>query len=303
LLTLISLAGWFICTSKPKWTHLRRYFLVIVLTAVIGPGLVVNGVVKNYWGRPRPRQVQEFGGQWEYRDVFQPGVPGKGKSFPCGHCTMGYLLCTLLVFRREKPWVAYLGSAVGLGFGSMVGIARMVQGAHFPNDALGSLYVILMVSTGLYYLVLQVPKPQRLPQRRSLGVRRRWMAAALVAVAGLITTAFLLHRPFYEEYRVPLQIDRGLTDIVIHTNADVERFHVQFTDMRPATIDVEAHGFAWVNAGHELDFRTWQEKGQLHIEFMIEKRGYFAELVHDIDVLLPRALEHSVKVELATPDT
>ena len=90
MLAVAALIAWITCLVKTRLHYLRPYFLIVVLTAVIGPGILVNGVLKNYWGRPRPRQVQEFGGRWEYRHLHQPGTPGRGESFPCGHCSMGF---------------------------------------------------------------------------------------------------------------------------------------------------------------------------------------------------------------------
>src|SRR5262249_18536369 len=45
------------------WLHLafaQWLFLAICLAA--GPGLVANAVLKDHWGRARPKQVAEFGG-------------------------------------------------------------------------------------------------------------------------------------------------------------------------------------------------------------------------------------------------
>jgi len=82
LLTFAALIGLILSWIKPKIKNYRRYFLIIILTLIIGPGLLVNAIFKDHWGRPRPRQVQEFGGRWEFKEVWQAGTPGKGKSFP-----------------------------------------------------------------------------------------------------------------------------------------------------------------------------------------------------------------------------
>lgn len=44
------------------WKPYRRASLVLVLVVALGPGLVVNSILKPYWGRPRPRHVMTFGG-------------------------------------------------------------------------------------------------------------------------------------------------------------------------------------------------------------------------------------------------
>ncbi len=39
-----------------------RAAIFLVATLAIGPGILVNGVFKDHWSRPRPVQVTEFGG-------------------------------------------------------------------------------------------------------------------------------------------------------------------------------------------------------------------------------------------------
>jgi lipid A 4'-phosphatase len=68
----------------------RRQGIFLLLSVVIGPGLLVNTVFKDHWGRPRPRDVVEFGGPLHYRPAPLPGGEG-GASFPCGHCSVGFL--------------------------------------------------------------------------------------------------------------------------------------------------------------------------------------------------------------------
>ena len=40
---------------KTKIGYVRRYALFGLTSVVLGPGLVVNGIFKALWGRPRPR--------------------------------------------------------------------------------------------------------------------------------------------------------------------------------------------------------------------------------------------------------
>ncbi len=44
----------------------------ILLTAIIGTGLVVNGIFKGYWGRPRPRETIPFGTEYSFYHVWYP---------------------------------------------------------------------------------------------------------------------------------------------------------------------------------------------------------------------------------------
>ncbi len=75
--------------------------LVVILTMALGPGLLVNGILKNDWGRPRPADITAFGGPSHYLKVWQPGVPGGGKSFTCGHCSVGFAVASGSVVREH----------------------------------------------------------------------------------------------------------------------------------------------------------------------------------------------------------
>lgn len=132
--------------------------LVVILTVIIGPGILVNGILKNYWGRPRPADVVQFGGEQEYRKVWPPGIPGNGKSFPCGHCAMAFSVASGAAFFPIYPVAATGALVAGVAYGVVMGIARMAQGGHFPTDVLWSGILVLAVIAGLYYLVFRIPE-------------------------------------------------------------------------------------------------------------------------------------------------
>lgn len=118
-----------------SWMCYRRHCLILVLAVALGPGVLVNGLLKPFWGRPRPRQVMQFGGSQQYRPWWQPGGPGAGKSFPSGHTSMGYILIAgaLPFSKRGWRWLVFSGGLVG---GTLLGLTRIVQGGHFVTDAL-----------------------------------------------------------------------------------------------------------------------------------------------------------------------
>ena len=105
--TLAVLLCWYLIQHFPRWAGLRRYLLVFGLVPVIGAGLLVNALLKEHSGRPRPREVVEFGGRWDYQPALEFGTPGKGRSFPCGHCTMGFMFTAGIVFWRRSRWIAW----------------------------------------------------------------------------------------------------------------------------------------------------------------------------------------------------
>src|SRR5262249_12617292 len=77
---------------RRAWVRHRRACALILLAVALGPGLLVNGILKPLWGRPRPHQVEIFGGAQTYRYWWQPGNFGGGRSFSSGHAATGYVL-------------------------------------------------------------------------------------------------------------------------------------------------------------------------------------------------------------------
>ena len=118
LLTLASIPLWFFCQRSERFYAWRRYVLIYGLVLIIGSGFVVNALLKEYSGRPRPRDVVEFGGNWEFRKALDFGTPGKGRSFPCGHCTMGFSFSVGIVFWRRSRLLATGLFISGLVYGA-----------------------------------------------------------------------------------------------------------------------------------------------------------------------------------------
>ena len=113
----------------------RKVMGFLILSGIIGPGVITNAVLKEYWGRPRPRELVNFGGRSEFEPVLSYDAASEGLSFPCGHATMGfYFLAFYFLVRGRRPDLARLILFSSLAIGGLMGIARMTQGAHFFSD-------------------------------------------------------------------------------------------------------------------------------------------------------------------------
>ncbi len=123
----------------PRLRPFRRsgYFLIIVL--LLGPGLVVNTAFKSHYGRPRPRQVREFGGTRTFQPWYCPTSDPGAHSFPSGHASMGFywLAPAILCWRSRRKW-AWVLVGLALVHGGTVGFVRMAQGGHWLSDVLWS---------------------------------------------------------------------------------------------------------------------------------------------------------------------
>ena len=120
-----------------------RAALFVALTLALGPGLVVNGIFKETWSRPRPGMVTEFGGD----DMFMPWWDPRGSctsncSFVSGETSSAvWMMAPAMVMPPH-----WRGAAVGAAAVYAVTFAfiRLLVGGHFPSDVM-----FAVVFTGL----------------------------------------------------------------------------------------------------------------------------------------------------------
>lgn len=138
----------------PKIQKWRSPLLAVLLTLVLGAGFIVHTLLKDHWGRPRPKQVIEFGGKQEFRPWYKPNFfhqPEPSRSFPCGHCTMGFFFFSAAFALRRTGhyrW-AHFFLIYALVMGFFLGLARIAQGGHFVSDVL-MCGVILWICSGFF---------------------------------------------------------------------------------------------------------------------------------------------------------
>jgi len=132
----------------------RKGAAFMVLLLALGPGLMVNSVLKDHWGRPRPREITLFGGTKTFHQPWERGGTDNGKSFPSGHGSSAfYLAMPYFVLRRRKPRLALWVFSGGMIYGALMGVARIAQGGHFVSDILWAWGVVHLCAAALYYLL------------------------------------------------------------------------------------------------------------------------------------------------------
>ncbi|MBW7861802.1 MAG: phosphatase PAP2 family protein [Rhodocyclaceae bacterium] len=141
-----------------KRTHLgrlsRRALLYVFLAAVIAPGLVVNGVFKEHFGRARPVHVQEFGGDRQFTPpLVITDQCERNCSFVSSHAACGfYFLALGFLF---NGWTRRAWFAAGLGAGAVLGVGRILQGGHFLSDILFAAIFVYASAALLHYLMFR----------------------------------------------------------------------------------------------------------------------------------------------------
>lgn len=149
-MALAALAALAAACLVPRWRTCRRPLAYIVLGLVLAPAAV--SAAKLASATPCPWDIAEFGGSMEYRAAHGHAPV---HCFPAGHASAGY---ALMVFyftgvaagRRRHARRALYG---GLAAGTLLGVGRMLQGAHFLSHTIWTGLVCWYVLLALYALM------------------------------------------------------------------------------------------------------------------------------------------------------
>lgn len=130
-------------------TGLQHLFLILCLS--MGPGLVTNVAFKDHWGRARPREVTEFGGDKVFTSALMPAQQCKKNcSFVSGEASSIFMIffAAALVVPR---WCSAL-TALGIAGGLAAGAIRIAQGGHFLSDVIFAGIMMAITATLLHDL-------------------------------------------------------------------------------------------------------------------------------------------------------
>ncbi|SDU39801.1 phosphatase PAP2 family protein [Stappia sp. ES.058] len=163
----------------PDWVSLRAP-LFLLSSLALGPGVLVNAVFKNNWGRPRPNAVDLFGGDAPYVEVWRiSDYCERNCSFVSGEASSSLWLVTLALLAPPR-WRAGILCVV-LPLCLALSANRVAFGGHFLSDTLLSWGVTFLVILGLYQLFYRTP-PAVLREARlrhafaclAVSLRRLW---------------------------------------------------------------------------------------------------------------------------------
>jgi lipid A 4'-phosphatase len=277
-LIMITLSYW-----NVHYLKFRKASMVLVFAIVVGPGLIVNLTLKDHTGRPRPREITEFGGTEKYVCVCEKGDTNDGKSFPCGHCSMGfYLAIPYLFYRNRRKALAYCFLALGIGYGIMIGISRMMAGGHFASDVLWAGGLTWLAALAGFY-IFRPDKPVQIPVSSPENKKKaRRITVAMGILLPVITIGLLLATPYFSSKNFHL------------TNAafNLIRPRVILFDLKDATVriapdtalrlDYKVNAFGFPNSklrGHWTTGDTCR--------YTFESMGWFTEMKNDVKLGLP----------------
>jgi membrane-associated phospholipid phosphatase len=148
-------AAWLFLFGRPLWRLDRKVLVFLAASVTIAPGILVNSLFKDHWGRARPIQIEAFGGPHRFTPALQPAAEcERNCAFVSGHAALGFSLVAFAFLLPPGP-TRRSGVAAAIGFGALVGLGRIAQGGHFLSDVVFAGLVVYGATALLYWWIVQ----------------------------------------------------------------------------------------------------------------------------------------------------
>ena len=145
-----------------------RAIVFLGLTYGVGPGLIVNLLLKDYWGRARPEAIQAFGGPDPYTPAWMPSDAG-GASFVSGEVAIAAATCAVALLARGRARLVLF--LLGFALASAIGMVRMAQGGHFLSDVVFAMLLTWLIAWLMHSLVFRWTAPAAALRTRDMEQR------------------------------------------------------------------------------------------------------------------------------------
>ncbi len=144
---------WSVLIGKRRQVSLRIWGFMVT-SFILAPGLLVNGILKSYWGRARPADIEYFGGTAEFSPpLLISDQCASNCSFVSGEgsgITTAVLVLALVLWPNLNRFWRGVGIFLILPFAT-VGISlRIATGRHFLSDTLFAVLFCALVIWALY---------------------------------------------------------------------------------------------------------------------------------------------------------
>jgi lipid A 4'-phosphatase len=195
LAVILAAAVWLRLAGRKLWRLDRNALIFLLAALALGPGIAVNAVLKDHWGRARPYQIAEFGGTREFTAAPLPADQcARNCSFVSGHAALGFSLVgfAFLLPAGRRRRIAF-GAALGLG--ALVGLGRIAAGHHFLSDVVDAGLIVIGITWLLHrWLVVRdggTPIVAFIGRRAETPNGRRLLGAAAIVLIETVSILWL----------------------------------------------------------------------------------------------------------------
>lgn len=133
-----------------------RYWMVVILIYVLGPGVVVNGILKRAFGRARPVQIEAFGGDgpfaaaWVVSDYCRSACSFVSAEVAAGSAlTIGLAIGAIWFVGRPIASLFRVTSLASVALLAVTAVQRVGSGRHFLSDVLFAAILVLALGTAM----------------------------------------------------------------------------------------------------------------------------------------------------------
>ena len=178
LLLDFAFVGW--CLSYLKQSNFRwiptRESSLFILFSILGSELLVE-ILKQSFARPRPRNIELFGGEFSFAPLYSIGEAGL--SFPSSHAKSGFILILLfyVLYPKYKKF-AQISLIFSLALGLLLSYVRISQGGHFLSDCVIAVVVSHLVILFFFF--------QKKPIAKNKILTKKWKRIFLYFIIILV---------------------------------------------------------------------------------------------------------------------
>ncbi len=146
-----------------------REWVYLFSCLIIGTGVVVNSIFKNLWGRARPNDTIQFGGQepftipWLNVDYCDTNC-----SFVSGDVSFFTLSLALLIIFNKTSWNTFAYAAILL-----ISLLRIMEGDHFLSDTVMSFIITYVIIIGLKDIFKNFPEDLNLNHLKKFSLQAK----------------------------------------------------------------------------------------------------------------------------------
>lgn len=157
-LGVLALIGVLVGMTQRKLLNVPgNVWLFIVGVYVFGPGLLVHNILKAYWGRARPDQTIEFGGDLLFSPPFEiAGQCAANCSFVSGEAagaTAFAIAAYVLTRFIQSPALRHSLFGFAFSFAVAGALLRVVFGRHFLSDVIFSALFVSLIAVALSFFL------------------------------------------------------------------------------------------------------------------------------------------------------
>lgn len=121
-----------------------RAAVFLIVTLILGPGLLVNALLKEHWPRPRPVAVSEFGGRQQFTAWWDPrGDCPRNCSFVSGEGSSAFWTIAPAIV-TPPAWRA-TAVAAAVVYAATLSSLRLAVGAHFFTDLVFAAFFTFLI--------------------------------------------------------------------------------------------------------------------------------------------------------------